>query len=108
MNAFYCNTQNFVAPAMQFIQRMEDTSAFRSVDAKLRRNVHPLCTQHDWGTESYWRCYITQNPITLYHPAGTCKMGSRDDPSTVVNAQLRCVFLCVCVCVRVCMHTLEI
>lgn len=28
---------------------------------------------------------------TLYHPAGSCKMGAKDDPSAVVDTALRLV-----------------
>ena len=33
--------------------------------------------------------YIYQTHNTVYHPAGTCKMGKRDDPMTVTDSQLR-------------------
>lgn len=33
--------------------------------------------------------YARRTANTVYHPAGTCKMGELDDPLTVVDAQLR-------------------
>jgi choline oxidase len=33
--------------------------------------------------------YVRRTANTVYHPAGTCKMGDIRDPSTVVDAQLR-------------------
>ncbi|HZT98385.1 MAG TPA: GMC oxidoreductase, partial [Ktedonobacteraceae bacterium] len=41
--------------------------------------------QSDQGLSEYARC--TAN--TVYHPAGTCKMGNIRNPLTVVDAQLR-------------------
>jgi len=41
--------------------------------------------QSDQELSEYARC--TAN--TVYHPAGTCKMGDTGDPLTVVDAQLR-------------------
>lgn len=33
--------------------------------------------------------FIRQYAETVYHPAGTCKMGAEDDPLTVVNSRLQ-------------------
>lgn len=33
--------------------------------------------------------YIRRSAITVHHPAGTCRMGSADDPRSVVGADLR-------------------
>ena len=35
-------------------------------------------------------CLIsTDIGTTIFHPVGTCKMGSKEDPAAVVDAQLR-------------------
>jgi choline dehydrogenase-like flavoprotein len=33
--------------------------------------------------------YVRSTANTVYHPAGTCKMGAAADPSAVVDPQLR-------------------
>ena len=33
--------------------------------------------------------YARRSANTVYHPAGTCRMGAPDDPSAVVDPQLR-------------------
>ena len=33
--------------------------------------------------------YVRHFGGTLYHPVGTCKMGLNDDPTAVVDPQLR-------------------
>ena len=40
-------------------------------------------------TDKLWEWLIKASVCTLYHPVGTCKMGSVDDPSTVVDPRLR-------------------
>ena len=44
---------------------------------------------YEYGTDEYWEWLIRNVVIGAYHPAGTCKMGSVDDPSTVVDPRLR-------------------
>jgi choline dehydrogenase len=41
----------------------------------------------DVKTDEKLRAYVSQRAETLYHPVGTCKMGS--DPASVVDAELR-------------------
>ena len=35
--------------------------------------------------------YIRSHAETLYHPVGTCKMGAKDDPSSVVDHELNVI-----------------
>ena len=37
--------------------------------------------------------YVRHFANTVYHPVGTCKMGSQDDDTAVVDAKLRYVIL---------------
>ncbi|KAL3868337.1 hypothetical protein ACJMK2_041154 [Sinanodonta woodiana] len=48
-----------------------------------------LCGRHEFLSDVYVECLVRHNAVTIYHPTSTCKMGSPDDPSTVVDPQLR-------------------
>ena len=47
------------------------------------------CSEHEFRSDAYWECFIRYNALTVYHPTSTCKMGSVDDPSIVVDPELR-------------------
>ncbi|KAL3868279.1 hypothetical protein ACJMK2_041106 [Sinanodonta woodiana] len=48
-----------------------------------------LCGAHVFLSDAYVECYVRHMATTEYHPASTCKMGPPEDPSTVVDPQLR-------------------
>jgi len=39
--------------------------------------------------DSFWECMVRAVVSTVYHPAGTAKMGSPDDPMAVLDPELR-------------------
>ena len=39
--------------------------------------------------DQFWESYIRKYSITVYHPTGTCKMGTEDDPMAVVTPDTR-------------------
>lgn len=49
----------------------------------------PGCETLPDQSDEYWQCYIRHLSITIYHPVGTCKMGSINDPLAVVDPHLR-------------------
>ncbi len=47
------------------------------------------CGDSEPYSDGYWECYLRHYTFSLYHPVGTCKMGSLDDPMAVVDSRLR-------------------
>lgn len=35
--------------------------------------------------DQFWESFVRHYSLTVYHPTGTCKMGSADDPMSVVT-----------------------
>ncbi|WAR10898.1 DHGL-like protein, partial [Mya arenaria] len=60
-------------------------------DMGLKEDEHKMsfCSQHEFRSNAYWECYIRHVAVTAYHLTSTCKMGPENDPSTVVDTQLR-------------------
>ena len=71
------------------LERMEKTHEFKSIGARIWDRHHPGCKDYEYRSDDYWRCHIRHNTLNVYHPTSTCKMGSKDDPSTVVDRELR-------------------
>lgn len=40
-------------------------------------------------THEQWEAYVRAGAFAMYHPVGTCRMGSFEDPSAVVDTHLR-------------------
>ena len=49
----------------------------------------PGCEKHPLYSRIYMKCVARHLTATIYHPVGTCKMGLRSDPETVVDQFLR-------------------
>jgi 4-pyridoxate dehydrogenase len=43
------------------------------------------------GTDEALDAFIRKSAITVHHPAGTCRMGTADDPMSVVDSKLRVI-----------------
>ena len=75
--------------ALKFATTLEDTSSFETNEVTFMKRPVQACTQHIWGTDEYFACVIMGYTGTIYHPAGTCKMGPIHDKDAVVDARLR-------------------
>ncbi|WAR12782.1 DHGL-like protein [Mya arenaria] len=65
------------------------TPAMKKIGATVNKMKLPFCKQHKFQSDDYWVCVVRHLAYTVYHPAGTCKMGRVDDPTSVVDPQLR-------------------
>ena len=64
---------------LKFARRLAETEAFRSIGAKIwDKNDDPYCGSIE-EEEEYLRCYVRTWSFTVYHPVGTCAMGSVTD-----------------------------
>lgn len=65
------------------------TKAFKKLGAELFNSKFPGCENSEQLSDEYLECVVRSYTATSYHPAGTCKMGAVNDPTSVVDAQLR-------------------
>ncbi|XP_072044914.1 alcohol dehydrogenase [acceptor]-like [Amphiura filiformis] len=77
-----------IAEGLRFSKRLTET------DVMKRFGAHPIDitmsgTPGDAYSDVNLEKYIRQIANTLYHPVGTCKMGSDDDVTAVVDPKLR-------------------
>ncbi|XP_065093147.1 glucose dehydrogenase [FAD, quinone]-like [Ochlerotatus camptorhynchus] len=75
--------------AIRIHQQMLTTATFRKNEAQLHQLNIPACAFIQYDTDEYWECYIRHMSTSMYHPAGTAKMGPDDDPEAVVTPQLK-------------------
>ncbi|TRY76184.1 hypothetical protein TCAL_14751 [Tigriopus californicus] len=47
------------------------------------------CAGHEPLSDTFFGCIVRANLGTIFHPAGTCKMGPESDPESVVNHELK-------------------
>lgn len=74
---------------MQIGASIVQTKAMREIGAWLVDKPVEPCRQYQFGTDKYWACIAMHYTTTIFHPVGTCKMGSKYDEMAVVNPRLR-------------------
>lgn len=84
----------FLNTGVHKMYRLAETKAFRSIGASpsdLFAEYFPPCTIQSKSINAYWTCRIEHYTQTMHHPTSTCRMGAPDDPTAVVDPQLRFV-----------------
>ncbi|CAC5389463.1 unnamed protein product [Mytilus coruscus] len=72
------------------VQSFERTKAWKSLDARLiRMDTTNHCDRLPFNTDAHWDCIIRHFADNGGHQSGTCRMGAKSDPTTVVDPYLR-------------------
>ena len=78
---------------MKYMSDLISTSTMRKYGAYFRDRRYPtrerISPELDPHSEEYDSSYIDHFTRTIYHPAGSCKMGAVGDKSAVVDPELR-------------------
>ncbi|XP_048768051.1 glucose dehydrogenase [FAD, quinone]-like isoform X2 [Ostrea edulis] len=74
------------------VLKLSDTKAFQSIGASPQDPLEayaPFCDNFTEDSDEYWICRIKYYTLTAYHSTSTCRMGTKDDPTAVVDPELR-------------------
>ena len=78
-----------VAEGARLTKRLVDTQAFKEAGFVATRAAAPHCDHLEYETFEYYECLAKKHTGVIYHPVGTCKMGPKEDPGSVVDAKLK-------------------
>ncbi|KAB7493789.1 hypothetical protein Anas_04609 [Armadillidium nasatum] len=82
------NLQYFLTGGRIVLEMMK-TEAFKSINARYVNISAPLCPNVEALSDKYFECIMRYNTALGSHASGTAKMGPTDDPSTVIDPELR-------------------
>ncbi|XP_067122966.1 glucose dehydrogenase [FAD, quinone]-like [Centruroides vittatus] len=69
--------------------KLGGSTAFKKYGTRPFSTRVPGCEKYIRFSDEELHCIVRTLSTTAYHPVGTCKMGAFDDPTTVVDPQLR-------------------
>ncbi|KAF5272027.1 hypothetical protein FQR65_LT05008 [Abscondita terminalis] len=74
---------------IRFFQKLVKTKAFSAHEPEIVHLDLKNCREYESDSDDYWYCAFKNIGTTVYHLAGTCKMGPESDPNAVVDSRLR-------------------
>ncbi|XP_063917290.1 glucose dehydrogenase [FAD, quinone]-like isoform X2 [Zophobas morio] len=80
---------NTLYEGIQLILRLLETKALKAINATLQGGPLRACKRYEYLSRDYWYCALRQLTINLYHPLGTCPMGTDPKKGAVVDSELR-------------------
>ncbi|XP_045160659.1 glucose dehydrogenase [FAD, quinone]-like [Mercenaria mercenaria] len=75
--------------AFRLWEKYVSTPSMKKIGASMDKMKLSFCSQYEFRSDDYWECITKHLAYTVYHPAGTCKMGRENDPTAVVDPELR-------------------
>ncbi|XP_065205423.1 glucose dehydrogenase [FAD, quinone]-like [Planococcus citri] len=81
--------ENAIIEGIRKMQQIMKSKAFSKYYIEYDASNESSCESYPKDSDDYWRCQIQTNTLGENHHAGSCKMGSPDDSTTVVDPQLR-------------------
>ena len=90
-----CNLSYFAVYEVSFIlglkvcQKIGTSAEMKEVGSKPFTTTYPNCEKYKGNENKLLTCMVKTVPLTFYHPVGTAKMGAADDPTAVVDPELR-------------------
>lgn len=75
---------------IRFMEQFCKTESMQKIGCSLVKMNLPGCP-FKFNTDRYWQCHLQSLTDTIFHPVGTCKMGPKDDPSAVVDPELKVI-----------------
>ncbi|XP_047519805.1 glucose dehydrogenase [FAD, quinone]-like isoform X1 [Pieris napi] len=80
---------NDLVDAMRFVVSLDETEAFKKSGTSFDKTPVKGCDHNEWGTDDYFKCLLINYTDTIYHPAGTCKMGPEWEEDAVVDPRFK-------------------
>lgn len=77
--------------SIRITQKLTQTSTFKNANVDFFKVNLPECENYTFDSDEYWKCYAEHMASTLYHPAGTARMGPATDPRSVVDPTLKVI-----------------
>lgn len=82
---------HMMVEAMKICIAVGMTPPYQKFGAQLFQTVFPGCETYSFLSDEYLACVARTTTQTIYHPSGTCKMGSPWDPTAVVDHELKVI-----------------
>ncbi|XP_045215156.2 glucose dehydrogenase [FAD, quinone]-like [Mercenaria mercenaria] len=74
---------------IRMFEKLISTKSLQSIGADISINKASFCSHHTFRSDDFWRCMIHHIALNFHHSTSTCKMGRKDDPTSVVNVDLK-------------------
>ncbi|CAG9791389.1 unnamed protein product [Diatraea saccharalis] len=78
-----------VVEGARIVQELIRQPALQELKARPNPNRNPGCNHQDIMSHEHLECQARHHSLTIYHPVGTCAMGSTSNPEAVVDPRLR-------------------